>query len=380
MARGRVFDSDASGSGSRGGRGLGRSTRGRGGTIRPSSTGTYGASSSAQQPVVPPSLPSVPSSFPPLSGPVESSPAAQSPTVQGNHKPSSDPRISLRLLAGHIYPSSRALRQIIMIIKLQLHKEGYTWDAVPQEARDFYWEEFQHFVWDEAITAMLKVAWEKLCTDRCVDFSYRMRKSGKKQQCSETGGDGAGPSRHIGGSICAIKTARLLAEKFGREPTTIEVFTYIHTKDHDLNTFVDRRAVSVNVSCRGREEEEGIWHRVSGITVLLRLSISRFCSQRRTTTRAQCEEFTALRARVDEQERQIAELKAHVMWLSCQPGAGTSSDPTPATDRNVSTSQRQPLPSPDPDAADDTLVTLVDTTAHPAGAPPGDSILDHADD
>ena len=29
------------------------------------------------------------------------------------------------------------------IIKLQLHKEGYTWDAVPQEARDFYWEEFQ---------------------------------------------------------------------------------------------------------------------------------------------------------------------------------------------------------------------------------------------
>ncbi|KDP43257.1 hypothetical protein JCGZ_22809 [Jatropha curcas] len=46
-----------------------------------------------------------------------------------------------------------------------------------------------------------------------------------------------------------------------------------------------------------------------------------------------------------------------------------SSDPAPATDRNVSTSQQQPLPSPDPDVVDDTLVT-----------PPGDSTLDRADD
>ncbi|KDP37376.1 hypothetical protein JCGZ_06830 [Jatropha curcas] len=41
----------------------------------------------------------------------------------------------------------------------------------------------KHFVWDEAITAILKVAWEKLCADRYADFTYRMRKSGKKQQC-----------------------------------------------------------------------------------------------------------------------------------------------------------------------------------------------------
>ncbi|KDP30874.1 hypothetical protein JCGZ_16137 [Jatropha curcas] len=123
---------------------------------------------------------------------------------------------------------------------------------------------------------MLKVAWEKICADRYADFTYRMRKSGKKQQCvsqeiweswqkawedpafkrkreifaqnrrSETGGDGAGPSRHTGGSISAIETARLLAEKLRRELTPIEVFTYTHTKDHDLNTFVDRRSVSVN--------------------------------------------------------------------------------------------------------------------------------------
>ncbi|KDP34569.1 hypothetical protein JCGZ_11119 [Jatropha curcas] len=48
--------------------------------------------------------------------------------------------------------------------------------------------------------------------------------------------------------------------------------------------------------------------------------------------------------------------------------------------QNASTSQQQPLPSPDPDAADDTLVTPADTTAHPAGTPPGDSTLNRVDD
>ncbi|KDP43332.1 hypothetical protein JCGZ_26590 [Jatropha curcas] len=104
----------------------------------------------------------------------------------------------------------------------------------------------KHFIGDEAITAMLKVASEKLCTDRYANFTYRMRRSGKKQQRSETSGDGAGPSRHTGGSISAIETARLLAKELGCEPTPIEVFTYTHTKDHDLNTFVARRVVSVN--------------------------------------------------------------------------------------------------------------------------------------
>ncbi|KDP22742.1 hypothetical protein JCGZ_02401 [Jatropha curcas] len=59
MARAKAFDSDASGS------------------------GTSGLSSSAHQPVLPPSLPFVPSSSTPVSRPIQSSPAAQSPTIQG---------------------------------------------------------------------------------------------------------------------------------------------------------------------------------------------------------------------------------------------------------------------------------------------------------
>ncbi|KDP20605.1 hypothetical protein JCGZ_04134 [Jatropha curcas] len=94
------------------------------------------------------------------------------------------------------------------------------------------------------------------------------------------------------------------------------------------------------------------------------------------------EEFTTLRARVDEQERQLAELKACVMQMSGQQGAGTSYfDPVPTTDQDFSTAQQQPLPSPlDPDTADDTLVTPADTTTHPAGTPPSDTTLDRADD
>ncbi|KDP23140.1 hypothetical protein JCGZ_00466 [Jatropha curcas] len=39
----------------------------------------------------------------------------------------------------------------------------------------------KHFVWEEAITTMLKVDWEKLCALRYADFTYRMRKSSKKR-------------------------------------------------------------------------------------------------------------------------------------------------------------------------------------------------------
>ncbi|KDP34929.1 hypothetical protein JCGZ_09217 [Jatropha curcas] len=70
-----------------------------------------------------------------------------------------------------------------------------------------------------------------------------------------------------------------------------------------------------------------------------------------------------------------------MMRLSGEPGAGTSSsDPAPATDRNVSTSQQQPLLTPNPGAADDTLVTPPGAASHPVGTPPGDPTSDPADE
>ncbi|KDP26321.1 hypothetical protein JCGZ_22296 [Jatropha curcas] len=70
-----------------------------------------------------PPLPSIPSSSTQFDGPVESSPASQSPTTLA----SSEPRNKLCLVVGHIYPSSRASKQTIRIIKLHLDKDGYTW-------------------------------------------------------------------------------------------------------------------------------------------------------------------------------------------------------------------------------------------------------------
>ncbi|KDP33150.1 hypothetical protein JCGZ_13590 [Jatropha curcas] len=154
-------------------------------------------------------------------------------------------------------------------------------------------------------------------------------------------------------------------------------------KDNDLNTFVDRRAMSVNenyTTARERlvssqTDESKAESRIDDVALYLEaVGVEK-------KRKHSAEEFTASRARVDDQQRQIAELREHVMRLSGQSCAGTSSsDPAPATDPNVSTSQQQPLISPDLDAANDTLVTPPSTTAHPTGTPPGDSTLDREDE
>ncbi|KDP30903.1 hypothetical protein JCGZ_15515 [Jatropha curcas] len=189
----------------------------------------------------------------------------------------------------------------------------------------------------------------------------------------------------------------------------MEVFTYTHTNDHDGNMFVDRRAVGVNenyTTARERivtsqTDESEAESRIDEVALYVGGKKKRkvygigsqasqfYCGSASNASAASlgpqpehsAEKFTALRARVDEQERQLPGLRAHVMRLFGERGTGTSSsDPAPATDRNVSTSQQQSLPSPDPNTAHDTLVTPADTTTHPTGTPPGDSTLDRADD
>ncbi|KDP37381.1 hypothetical protein JCGZ_06835 [Jatropha curcas] len=250
MARGRAFELDAFGSGLRGGRGPGRSTRGRGGTIPPSSSSTSGASSSSSgtsgasssaQPPMPPSLPFVPSSSTPLSRPKH---FVWEEAIAAMLKVAWE-KLCVDQYADFTYRMRKSGKK-----QQRSETDGdgsgpsrHTGGSISAIETS---RALKHFVWEEAIAAMLKVAWEKLCVDQYADFTYRMRKSGKKQQRSETDGDGSGPSRHTGGSISAIETSRALAKKHGREPTLMEVFTYTHTKGHDGNTFVDRRAVGVN--------------------------------------------------------------------------------------------------------------------------------------
>ncbi|KDP27510.1 hypothetical protein JCGZ_20150 [Jatropha curcas] len=58
----------------------------------------------------------------------------------------------------------------------------------------------------------------------------RKREIMSRNRLNKTGGKGASPSRHTGGSISAAK----IIEKL--------VFTFISTKDDDGVTFIDRRA------------------------------------------------------------------------------------------------------------------------------------------
>ncbi|XP_037492242.1 uncharacterized protein LOC105629783 [Jatropha curcas] len=201
MARGKTVDSDTFGSGPHGGRGRGRSTRGQGGTIPPSSSSMSRASSFAQPPM-PPSLPSVPFSSAPIPRPVESSPASQSPTVP-------EPRNKTQFGADYIYPSSRASRQNMRIIKLHPDKDGYTWDAIPQEARDFYWIR-KSGKKQQCVSQEIWESWQKAWEDSAF---MRKREIFAQNRRSETGGDGAGPSRQTGGSIFAIETSRLLVSQ-----------------------------------------------------------------------------------------------------------------------------------------------------------------------
>ncbi|KDP22718.1 hypothetical protein JCGZ_01820 [Jatropha curcas] len=193
----------------------------------------------------------------------------------------------------------------------------------------------------------------------------------------------------------------------------MEVFTYTPTKDHDRNTFVDRRALSVNenyTTARERivtsqTDESEAESRIDEVALYLEAvggekkrkvyGIGSQASQFYTGSAAHASTASAapqpehtgshydddIRAQLADQQRQIAELRAHVLRLSGEDRAGTSSsDPAPATDRHVSTSQQQPLSAPDPDAAGDTLLTPPGATSHPAGTPPGGPTSDPADE
>ncbi|KDP42056.1 hypothetical protein JCGZ_03267 [Jatropha curcas] len=140
----------------------------------------------------------------------------------------------------------------------------------------------------------------------------QMRKSGKKQQCV---------SQEIWESwqkAWEDPAFKRKGKKIWSWPTPMEVFTYTHTKDHDGNKFVNKCALGINLP-----------HDHSA------------------------KEISALWAHVDEQERQLEELRAHVIRMSGQHGA---------------------------DTADDTLVTPADTMTHPADTPTYATTYDRVED
>ncbi|KDP31556.1 hypothetical protein JCGZ_15211 [Jatropha curcas] len=152
-----------------------------------------------------------------------------------------------------------------------------------------------------------------------------------QNRVSETGGPGAGPLRHTGGSISTVE-----AKWMGHEPTPIEVVKYTHIKDHNLETFVGRHAISINATV---DELQLYWEAVGGKKKRKVYGIGSQAAHYNATLRlCLCECFTPaqpdygeeeiyiLRTRLNKQERQLANLIEHVMRMSSTPTATASID------------------------------------------------------
>ncbi|GKA80638.1 PDR ABC-type transporter family protein [Tanacetum coccineum] len=57
---------------------------------------------------------------------------------------------------------------------------------------------------------------------------------------------GDGPSTHTGGSVSYREYARKLETTLKRPPNPFELFVYTHTKNHDKETFIDKKAKTIN--------------------------------------------------------------------------------------------------------------------------------------
>ncbi|XP_052197348.1 uncharacterized protein LOC127804517 [Diospyros lotus] len=215
----------------------GRYHAGRSGS-RPNSSGSTAASTSST--IAPHILgdispASLPSASPVAIPAVASSPTlpAESPVHPSSHSTSSHfTSQPLHVIEqdddGSIFCRTIIISHIIStIFKKRLHKEGHVWKEVPSETKGLYWDEFAKWEQDEAF--------KKRSTQASLN------------RLSETGGLGAGPSRHTGGSISSAEHKRRMTHEFGREPTLIELFERTHSKKTEEGhmVYVDRCSSSV---------------------------------------------------------------------------------------------------------------------------------------
>ncbi|GJZ72155.1 PDR ABC-type transporter family protein [Tanacetum coccineum] len=69
---------------------------------------------------------------------------------------------------------------------------------------------------------------------------------GKQETNSQNYLKGDGPSTHTGGSVSYHEYAKKLETTLKRPPNPFELFVYTHTKNHDKETFIDKKAKTIN--------------------------------------------------------------------------------------------------------------------------------------
>ncbi|XP_043814091.1 uncharacterized protein LOC110619016 [Manihot esculenta] len=138
--------------------------------------------------------------------------------------------------SGNLMPSKKTFGACTKIFQKYNVEEGSSWKNIPQSTKDFYFKEFEkEFHWDEG-------NWS---TPEHVAKSMKY----SKNRLTEKGGEGAGPSKHIGGSITHEEHAKHIqnANTDKVPPTVAELFLHTYTKKSDRNKFVDKRAEIVYV-------------------------------------------------------------------------------------------------------------------------------------
>ncbi|KAK9088039.1 hypothetical protein Syun_030433 [Stephania yunnanensis] len=185
-----------------------------------------------------------------------------------------------------LHPSDRAAREMTRAYRHSLHKDGYSWEHVPQHVRDIYWNQWKlSFDWEPSDDAAIREAYDRQIATRYADFISKMCSKDKKpanvsteifnhykkmrstpdfkkkseraskNRRTETGGPGTGIAVHTGGSISIYQHAERLAEKLDRPPTALELCLYFHTKDHDGVTFLDSRVEKIVTAIQHRRIE-----------------------------------------------------------------------------------------------------------------------------
>ncbi|XP_039117863.1 uncharacterized protein LOC120253626 [Dioscorea cayenensis subsp. rotundata] len=184
-------------------------------------------------------------------------------------------RRHIQVVNGVLHPSDVCARRITSIFKERMDENGHCWKNVSKETKDFYWNEFQkHFIWDESISSIIKLAWQRKAAERYRSLMCVFRKGkGKTLYVSDTAwqkwneawnssdfkakslkfsanrlteaeGPGSGISRHSGGSISHICHAEKLRSKLGRDPLPYELFEATHTKK-GTSELIDTRAQAI---------------------------------------------------------------------------------------------------------------------------------------
>ncbi|KAK1369544.1 hypothetical protein POM88_035636 [Heracleum sosnowskyi] len=137
-----------------------------------------------------------------------------------------DGRLCIEVIKGLLEPSCKCSHQITSIMHERLEPTGFTWKTVSKDTKEFYFEEFKKwFVWKQPDNIMYK-AFLKNAAIRYKDLRSRARAhwETKPELSNRIGRD---------------------AEKWKRNPSPIEVFEHLHTKNHDNVTYIDKKSAAI---------------------------------------------------------------------------------------------------------------------------------------